>query len=120
LGRLNVASITKRKDDPKRFNMRLAPGVTATFNVVNKDGEDLGTVVLEDGAYLNLQSPQERIAFLVENDHISEEKGEEILENIPDYVKYEVSVETPKSGSKKGNGKAKTSKAKTEESDDDF
>lgn len=116
MGRVQLASITKRKEGTG-FNMRLAPGVTLTFDVKNKDGETIGQGTLEDGAYLNLQTPQERVAFLVENDHISEQKGEEILENIPDFVKYEVSVQTETKAKTKSSTK---SKSKVTKEDSDF
>lgn len=116
-----VGSIVAKKDKKKEFSVRLAPGVEMSIRVKNKDGEVIGEAELSDGAYLNMQTPAEEIAFLLSKDYITDEEADERLENVPDYVKYQISVknqldaETP---AKSKNTSKPKPKSKVE--DDDF
>lgn len=119
---LKIGSIVAKKDKKKEFSVRLAPGVEMSIRVKNKDGELIGEAELSDGAYLNMQTPAEEIAFLLDKEYITEEQAEERLENVPDYVKYQISVKNQLEADEAPTKSKNTSKSKPKSKieDDDF
>lgn len=117
---LKIGSVVAKKDKKKEFSIRLAPGVEVSIRVKNKDGEVIGEAELSDGAYLNMQTPAEEIAFLLDKEYITEEQAEERLENVPDYVKYQISVKNQldsEAPAKSKNTSKPKSKSKVEDED---
>lgn len=114
-----IGSVLKSKENPKEFYLKLSADVQ--IQVKDKDGEVIQEISLEAGESLSLQSPQSEIAFLLENEHITEEEAEERLEKVPDFVKYNVKAKVAqvekKSNSSKNNSKSssKSSKRNTED-----
>ena len=49
-------------------------------------------ITLKTGQYINLQSPTEKLDWLVANGKITEEQREERESKIPDFVKYHVTA----------------------------
>lgn len=54
-------------------------------------------VTLKKGDVLQLQDPRKRIATGVEAGRLKEDKAEELLSKIPEYIKYEV-IKAPTEG----------------------
>lgn len=117
---VKIGSVLRSKEDPKQVYLKLSADLEITPR--DKDGNAGETVSVSAGQSLNMQTPQSEIAFLVENEHITEEQGEERLDKIPDFVRFNVSAKIPLTDSKPNKGNTTKPKGKVAKAseDDDF
>tara|TARA_R100001086_G_scaffold224004_2_gene141855 strand:+ start:857 stop:1132 length:276 start_codon:yes stop_codon:yes gene_type:complete len=81
---VNMGAIIKRKDGG--LCIKLNTGEGSPLKSLNINGK------LFKGEYLNLDKPQVKYERMLEKGMIDEDEFEEKLENIPDFVKYEITA----------------------------
>lgn len=74
---VNIGTVLQAKDDPERSYIKIKTDIT-----------------LREGQIVNVQSPQERIAFFLERGFLTEEQAQDQLEKTPDFVLFELTTKS--------------------------
>ena len=64
----------------------------STVTITTKQGDNVTSITLDGGNYINVDKPEDKIKFFLEKGFITEEVAEERLEKIPEFVKFELSA----------------------------
>jgi hypothetical protein len=102
----------------KEYYLKLSADLD--IRIKDKDGDVIQEISLVSGESLSLETPQDNVKWLVANNHLTEEQGEERLDKIPKFVKFNVKAKVAVGGESPKKATSKKPTAKKVEEDDVF